>query len=92
MNQWNGQIVMEVLHKLNKPSTLNDVLQYIVDHYENNNKDEIRSIVRNILRKGVANGFLWKINRKYATYDVYRQIQEHHDEVICEHLFARYIS
>lgn len=91
-NQNNGQIIMEALHKLNKPSNFGQIVHYIVDNYENNDKETIKPTVRKVLRKGVANGFIWKNKRKYGTYSVFSEMKDKQNTKIRDELFALYVQ
>lgn len=90
----NGQIVMEALELLATPTTIAGIVRHISLRWRYDDPSEmieIKSIVRNIVRKGVRNGFITKVGRnRYTTIGVMLKNEQRHVDENIQMMYHNY--
>lgn len=91
--QRNGQVVMEALHTIGEPATLKKILHHITVCHGHRSESRIKSTVKNILRKGVRNGFIVKYGRnRYTNAAIHLQNVKKYEEENIKNIFQAYVS
>lgn len=92
-NQRNGQVVMEALHSIGAPARLKNILHHISACHGHRSESPIKSTVKNILRKGVRNGFIIKYGRnRYTNVAIHKQCVKNYEEENIKNIFQAYVS
>lgn len=90
-----GQIVMETLEQLARPATIAEIVRHISQRWgyvEVAEIAEIKTIVRNVVRKGVRGGFIMKVGRnRYTSIGVMLKNDQRHVDENIQDMYRDYV-